>query len=148
MNRVEFITPWVQMRAQVEHIHKWKHIAVTPKPFAPRHSITFFNNKKQEKKVTETVSAYDRLHKYEDFDPRKPRAECISPSLIWSEIYEENKHHIVPMITSHWYGRPNREQIDYPDKSLCHASQIREFYRRNDLNLVADEIREFQMCYN
>ncbi|KAI4493356.1 hypothetical protein M0802_009416 [Mischocyttarus mexicanus] len=146
---IEFITPLVRMRANAEHIRKWKHIGgvATPEPFAPRHSITYFNNKKKDSRIIETVSAYDRLHKQEDLDLRKVRADRKNPSLIWSEIYQENKHHIVPMISSHWYGRPNRQQIDYPDKSLCRASQTREFYRRNDLNLIADEIRgEPQVC--
>ncbi|XP_014602987.1 PREDICTED: uncharacterized protein LOC106786291 [Polistes canadensis] len=146
---IEFITPLVRMRATVEHIRKWKRIdgVTTLEPFAPRNSITYFNNKKEDTRIIETVSGYDRLHKQEDFDLRKLRADRKNPSLIWSEIYQENKHHIVPMISNHWYGRPNRQQIDYPDKSLYRASQTREFYRRNDLNLIADEIRgELQTC--
>ncbi|KAK2588556.1 hypothetical protein KPH14_006332 [Odynerus spinipes] len=147
MDRVEFVTPWVKMRADQEHMHKWKYLGVVNlEPFAPRHSITFFNNNKREKRAAEVALAYDRLHGEEVFDPRKARAERTNPSLIWSEIYEENKRHIIPMTTSHSYGRPNRVQIDYPDNTFRRATQTREFYRRNDLNLVADEVRQHPVC--
>lgn len=94
-------------------------------PFAPRHSITYFNNNKEES----AKSAYKRLHSLE-FDLSKPRCDRAKPDLYWLEISRENKGHKVPMTTNLWYGRPNRVQVDFPETKFNRSSKMQEFYTR------------------
>ncbi|XP_078033389.1 uncharacterized protein LOC144468089 [Augochlora pura] len=126
MHRTEYITPWVRMRAHVEHTRKAAKRYPVLEPFAPRHSITYFNNNKADSRG----SAYERLHSMEDFDPSKPRCDRTKASLYWLEISKENEGHKVPMTSNHWYGRPNRIQVDLPEKKFNRSSRMRELYSR------------------
>lgn len=83
------------------------------------------------------------------FDPGKPRCDRIKQSLIWLEISRENKGLKIPMITSHSYGRPNRVQIDVPDKKYHRSSKLKEFYSRSGFELIIDEEKqEKPICLN
>ncbi|KZC12478.1 hypothetical protein WN55_04016, partial [Dufourea novaeangliae] len=103
-------------------------------PFAPRHSISYFNNNKEDS----TGSAYERLHGTEDFDPGRPRCDRTKASLYWLEISKENKGHKVPMTSNHWYGRPNRIQVDVPEKKFNRSSKMQAFYSRFGIDLISD----------
>ncbi|KOC63997.1 hypothetical protein WH47_01312, partial [Habropoda laboriosa] len=110
-------------------------------PFAPRHSITYYNNRKEDS----AKSAYERLHSIEGFDPGKPRCDRTKPNLYWLEISKENKGHKLPLTTNLWYGRPNRVQVDFLQKKFNRSSKMAEFYTRSRLNLISDE-NERQIC--
>lgn len=102
-------------------------------PWTERYETTYFDNRKRERRIADVGSAYDRLHDVTPFDPSKPRCDRTKPSLIWAEIHEENKRHAVPMTANHWYSRPNRTQIDYPDMRFARSSKTRDFYSRNTI---------------
>ncbi|XP_006620079.1 uncharacterized protein LOC102676338 [Apis dorsata] len=145
MYRPDYIIPWVEMRARDENIRKAFKCYPVLEPFAPRHSISYFNNNKEDS----TKWAYERLHKVDGFDPGKPRCDRIKQSLIWLEISRENKGLKIPMITSHSYGRPNRVQIDVPDKKYHRSSKLKEFYSRSGFELIIDEEKqEKPICLN
>lgn len=108
-------------------------------PFAPRHSISYFNNNKEDS----TRSAYERLHSTV-FDPSKARCDRTKPSLFWLEISKENKGHKVPMTTNLWYGRPNRVQVDIPEKKFNRSNKMREFYSR--FLLIDEDERKVVVC--
>ncbi|XP_053976783.1 uncharacterized protein LOC128875317 [Hylaeus volcanicus] len=135
MYRTEFVIPWVQMRARDEHTLRARKFYPVLEPFAPRHSISYFNNNKKDS----AKSAYERLHSAADFDLGKPRCDRTKPSLYWLEIAKENNGHTVPMTSNHWYGRPNRIQVDFPQKKFNRSSKMLEFYSRSGLNLISDE---------
>ena len=101
--------------------------------------MTYFNNNKNSIIISDSLSkitGYDRLHNVPPYDYTKTRCDRSKPSKIWNEIYKENIHHTVPMITSHWYGRPNRVQVDFPDNKFKKSNKMRDnFYRRNGTNL-------------
>lgn len=59
-------------------------------------------------KVGNPTTYYDRSHDVTSFDPSKPRCDRTERSLIWVEIHDRNKRHVVPMTVNHWYGRANR----------------------------------------
>lgn len=105
---------------------------------AERYSITYFNNRKREKRIAAAVPAYDLYHDMTPFDPRRPRCDRAKPDAIWAEIHEENKRHVVGMTGNLWYGRPNRVQIDYPDPRFAKSVKTKEFYTRRNLNLTPD----------
>ncbi|KAH0945452.1 hypothetical protein HN011_001137 [Eciton burchellii] len=138
MNRVEFITPWIQQRRIEDGIRNEMRILTVAEPWAERHSITYFNNRKRERRIADVRSAYDRAHDLTPFDPSKPRCDRPKQSLIWAEIHDENKRHVVPMTANHSYGRPNRVQIDYPDPRFARSSKTKDFYSRRYFNLMAD----------
>ncbi|KAM0730509.1 hypothetical protein ACS0PU_002838 [Formica fusca] len=131
MYRVEFITPWVRMRAEEVNIRNERRLLSVAEPWIERYATTYFGNRKRERRIADAGSAYDRLHDVTPFDPSKPRCDRTKPSLIWAEIHEENKRHVVPMTANHWYSRPNRDQIDYPDMRFARSSKTRDFYSRN-----------------
>ncbi|XP_018375453.1 PREDICTED: uncharacterized protein LOC108769131 [Trachymyrmex cornetzi] len=133
MYRTEFITPWNHMRRQEVSIRNEMKRLKVAEPSTERHSTTYFDNRKREKRIADTRLAYDRLHDVTPFDPSKPRCDRTKPRFIWAEIHEENKRHVVPMTANHWYGRPNRVQIDYPDMRFARSSKTRDFYSRNHL---------------
>lgn len=105
-------------------------------PLTERYSQTYFNNRKREWRIADVRSSYDRSHDVAPFDPSKPRCDRARRSLIWAEIHEENKRHVVPMTVNHWYGRPNRIQIDYPDMKFARSSKTKDFYSRGRLDLT------------
>ncbi|KAK9308927.1 hypothetical protein QLX08_001330 [Tetragonisca angustula] len=141
MAETEYVIPWVQMRAKREYILKASKQYPVLEPFAPRHSITYFNNNKEES----AKSAYERLHSL-DFDLSKPRCDRTKPDLYWSEISRENKGHKVPMTTNLWYGRPNRVQVDFPETKFNRSSKTQEFYTRCGFSLVGDDGNGWQIC--
>ncbi|XP_029036969.1 uncharacterized protein LOC114873140 [Osmia bicornis bicornis] len=136
----EFVTPWVQMRATEECMVKEAKQYPMLEPFAPRHSISYFNNNKEDS----TRSAYERLHSGV-FDPSKARCDRTKPSLYWLEISNENKGHKVPMTTNLWYGRPNRVQVDFPEKKFNRSNKMREFYSRK-FRLIDEDERKVVVC--
>ncbi|XP_012145423.1 uncharacterized protein LOC105663070 [Megachile rotundata] len=140
MFEAEYVIPCVRMRAGEESIRRAAKKYPILEPFAPRHVITYFNNNKEDSRK----SAYERLHKH-DFDPRKPRCDRTKPSLFWLEISEENKGHKVPMTTNLWYGRPNRLQVDVPEKKFNRSSRMAEFYSRK-LLLIDEDERKVVVC--
>ncbi|XP_076241050.1 uncharacterized protein LOC143183414 [Calliopsis andreniformis] len=144
MYRTEFIIPWVQMRAREEYILRAARDYPVLEPFAPRHSITYFNNRKKDS----TESAYKRLHSHEGYDPGKPRCDRTKPNLYWLEIAKENKGLKIPMTSNHWYGRPNRVQVDVPEKKFNRSSKMREFYSRYGPSLIREDEdeREVSVC--
>lgn len=108
-------------------------------PSSERHATTYFGNRKLERRrIADVKSAYDRSRDVTPFDQRRPRCDRAQRSLIWAEIHEENKRHVVPMTANHWYGRPNRDQIDYPDARFARSSETRDFYSRGRLNMTSD----------
>ncbi|XP_011692028.1 PREDICTED: uncharacterized protein LOC105452534 isoform X2 [Wasmannia auropunctata] len=131
MHRTEFITPWIHMRRQEARFRNEMKCLDVVGPSTERHSTTYFGNRKREKRIADARSAYDRLHDITPFDPGKPRCDRTKQSFIWAEIHEENKCHVVPMTANHWYGRPNRVQIDYPDMKFAQSSETRDFYSRH-----------------
>ncbi|KAL0114690.1 hypothetical protein PUN28_011769 [Cardiocondyla obscurior] len=138
MHRVEFVTPWVRMRQwEIKIRNERKRLSVT-EPLAERHTTTYFGNYKQEGRIADARSAYDRSHDVTPFDPGKPRCDRANPSLIWAEIHEEDKRHVVPMTANHWYGRPNRVQIDFPDMRFARSTKTRDFYSRGSLILAVN----------
>ncbi|XP_017791577.1 PREDICTED: uncharacterized protein LOC108573624 [Habropoda laboriosa] len=141
MHQTEYIIPWVRMRAAEQHIRKASKQYPVLEPFAPRHSITYYNNRKEDS----AKSAYERLHSIEGFDPGKPRCDRTKPNLYWLEISKENKGHKLPLTTNLWYGRPNRVQVDFLQKKFNRSSKMAEFYTRSRLNLISDE-NERQIC--
>ncbi|TGZ47922.1 Uncharacterized protein DBV15_07606 [Temnothorax longispinosus] len=144
MYRTEFITPWMRMRGWEASIRNEMKRSSVAEPSTERHSTTYFDNRKREERrrigVAGARSAYDRLHGDDviPFDPSKPRCDRTKPSFIWARIHEEDKRHVVPMTANHWYGRPNRVQIDYPDMRFARSSKTRDFYSRNHLILTPD----------
>ncbi|KAG7190931.1 hypothetical protein KM043_006986 [Ampulex compressa] len=147
MYRTEFVIPWVIMRAREEHMRKEIARLSVLEPFAPPFSITYFNNRKRERRIAEEMTAYDRIHASKDFDPKKPRCDRTKPRLLWAGIHEENKGHTVPMTANHWYGWPNRTQVDHLEKKFNRSSKTREFYSRNAFNLNACQNRgDIKIC--
>lgn len=112
-------------------------------PFGARDSITFFDNHKSLETRSDTVTGYDRLHDRTPYDQTKPRCDRTKQAIIWQGIHVENKSHRIPMIAEHWYGRPNRVQVDFPDGKYRRSNKIRDnFYRRNGTNLSTNNNRE------
>ncbi|XP_043263957.1 uncharacterized protein LOC122404120 [Colletes gigas] len=142
MYQTEYVTPWVQMRARDENTLRAAKFYPVLEPFAPRYSISYFNNNKEDS----TKSAYERLHSAVDYDPAKPRCDRTKPSLYWLEISKENNCHKVPMTSNHWYGRPNRIQVDFPEKKFNRSSKMLEFYSRAGLNLISEDERRAEVC--
>ncbi|XP_072760030.1 uncharacterized protein [Anoplolepis gracilipes] len=139
MYRTEFITPWIRMRAEEVKIRKKEKLLSVAEPWIERYATTYFDNRKRERRIADARSSYDRLHDVTPYDPSKPRCDRTKSSLIWAEIHEENKRHVVPMTANHWYSRPNRIQIDYPDMRFARSSKTRDFYSRNRIpDLTSD----------
>ncbi|XP_017752701.1 PREDICTED: uncharacterized protein LOC108545535 [Eufriesea mexicana] len=135
MDRTEYVIPWVQMRAKEEYIRRASRQYPVLEPFAPRHSISYFNNNKEESRK----SAYERLHRVDGYDAAKPRCDRTKPSLYWLEISKENRGHKVPMTANLWYGRPNRVQVDFPGKKFNRTSKMQEFFDHCGFSLASDD---------
>ncbi|XP_076678324.1 uncharacterized protein LOC143374241 [Andrena cerasifolii] len=143
MYRTEFVIPWVQMRARDEYNLRASRSYPVLEPFAPRHSISYFNNHKEDS----TRSAIERLHSVEGYDPGRPRCDRAKSSLYWLEIAKENKGHKIPMTANLWYGRPNRIQVDVPEKKFNRSSKMQEFYSIYGLTPISErDIQEEQIC--
>ncbi|XP_066581969.1 uncharacterized protein [Prorops nasuta] len=144
MAKADSVTPWARMKAFEEFIPKassYKDV----EPFAPRYSITYFNNKKMDEGLRSKVTAYDRLYAPVVFDPKQRREDRSKESILWEGIHQENKSHKIGMTTSLWYGRPNRLQIDTPLKKFCrHYRIIEDSYRQlsNGPNLTKTDSRQ------
>ncbi|XP_076166217.1 uncharacterized protein LOC143146093 [Ptiloglossa arizonensis] len=143
MYRTEYIIPWVRMRANEEHVVKAAKFCPVLEPFAPRHSYSYFNNNKEES----TKLSYERLRGTLDYDPGARRCDRTKPNLFWLEISKENNGLKVPMTSNHWYGRPNRVQLDTFEKKFNRSNRILEFYRRFGLDLIInDHELEAEVC--
>ncbi|XP_017878097.1 uncharacterized protein LOC108623808 [Ceratina calcarata] len=132
---VDYIIPWVQMRAGEEYILRASKDYPVLEPFAPRHSISYFNNYKEDS----AKSAHERLHTVDGYDPKRVRCDRVNPSLYWLEIAKENQGHKVPMTTNLWYGRPNRVQFDYIPKKFNRSSKMQQFFTRCGITYIPED---------
>ncbi|XP_048512902.1 uncharacterized protein LOC110117242 [Athalia rosae] len=107
--------------------------------------MTYFNKREAsvERDGRKIVRGYDRLRDTTPFNPKQKRCDRMQPGLIWEGIYDENMRRKVAINTSHWHGRSNRIQLDFPESKFYRSNKIQDqFYRRNNINVDSELDRQ------
>ncbi|CAG4933025.1 uncharacterized protein LOC123700554 [Colias croceus] len=77
---------------------------------------TFFNT--QSKTRPKPLCPYDMLYHPPDYNPKAARSDRQEPKIIKRNIWEQERHKIIPSTTHFQLGRPTIKILDVPTKQF------------------------------